>query len=211
MTSLRDGVEALPTIGDATPRSSRPGRWRRCCSSPGPRPASPGSSGARPAGSARSLGFALLLVPLGAAIAMQQTPDASWQGAIVLVAVVLRIARGRLVPIVATASMVGAVALFGAQVAAPRAGWQPFGHHQRLAQFHELDTEPDLRAARRPAHRRGDARRHRAAAGAVADAGARGLRQPALAGRPRNLPPARTGGPQARVDQGRGARAAQPS
>jgi hypothetical protein len=71
----------------------------------------------------RSLvGFALLLVPLGMAIAMQQSPDASWQGAIVLVAVVLRVARGRLVPIVATASLVGLVALFGAQVAAPRAG-----------------------------------------------------------------------------------------
>ena len=58
--------------------------------------------------------------------------------------------------------MVGAVALFGAQVAAPRAGWQPFGHHDHLAQFHELDTDPDLRAARRPPDRRGDARRHRA-------------------------------------------------
>lgn len=84
-------------------------------------------------------GFAFLLVPLGAAIATQQTPDASWIGALVLVAVVLRIAHGRLIPIVATASMVGAIALFGAQVAAPRAGWQPFGH-QKLAQFHELDT-----------------------------------------------------------------------
>jgi transglutaminase-like putative cysteine protease len=84
-------------------------------------------------------GFAFLLVPLGAAIATQETPDASWIGALVLVAVVLRVANGRLIPIVATASMVGAIALFGAQVAAPRAGWQPFGH-QKLAQFHELDT-----------------------------------------------------------------------
>jgi protein-glutamine gamma-glutamyltransferase len=84
-------------------------------------------------------GFAFLLVPLGAAIATQQTPDASWIGALVLVAVVLRIAHGRTIPIVATASMVGAIALFGAQVAAPRAGWAPFGH-SHLAQFHELDT-----------------------------------------------------------------------
>jgi hypothetical protein len=36
--------------------------------------------------------------------------------------------------------MVGAVALFGAQVAAPRAGWQPFDHSHHLSQFHELDT-----------------------------------------------------------------------
>ena len=84
-------------------------------------------------------GFAMLLVPLGGAVATQQTPDASWIGALVLVAVVLRVAHGRTIPIVATASMVGAVALFGAQVAAPRAGWAPFGH-SHLAQFHELDT-----------------------------------------------------------------------
>jgi hypothetical protein len=84
-------------------------------------------------------GFAMLLVPLGAAVATQQTPDASWIGALVLVAVVLRVAHGRTIPIVATAGVVGAVALFGAQVAAPRAGWAPFGHSQ-LAQFHELDT-----------------------------------------------------------------------
>jgi hypothetical protein len=84
-------------------------------------------------------GFAMLLVPLGAAVATQQTPDASWIGALVLVAVVLRVAHGRTIPIVATAAVVGAVALFGAQVAAPRAGWAPFGHSQ-LAQFHELDT-----------------------------------------------------------------------
>jgi hypothetical protein len=77
-------------------------------------------------------------VPLAGALALQQAPDAPWQGAIVLVAVVLRIARGRLVPIVATASTVGAIALFGAQVTAPRAGWQPFGDSHHLPQFHEL-------------------------------------------------------------------------
>ena len=54
--------------------------------------------------------------------------------------VMLRVARGRLVPIVAAASLVGAVALFGAQVAAPRAGWQPFGDHQSPPRFHELIT-----------------------------------------------------------------------
>jgi hypothetical protein len=85
-------------------------------------------------------GFALLLGPLAWAIAQGQSPDAAWPGAVVLVAVVLRFARGRLVPIVAATSAVGAIALLGAQVAAPRTGWQPFGHHSHAAQFHELDS-----------------------------------------------------------------------
>ncbi|MBS1892156.1 MAG: transglutaminase domain-containing protein, partial [Actinobacteria bacterium] len=138
-SALRIGVEALPTIDTGTPVIQA---WALAAVLLIAGTAI-GLAGIlwRGDGWERSLvGFALLLVPLGTAIAMQQSPDASWQGAIVLVAVVLRVARGRLVPIVATASMVGVVALFGAQVAAPRAGWQPFGHHQRLAQFHELDT-----------------------------------------------------------------------
>lgn len=138
-SALRIGVEALPTIDTGTPVIQA---WALAAVLLIAGTAI-GLAGIlwRGDGWERSLvGFALLLVPLGTAIAMQQSPDASWQGAIVLVAVVLRLARGRLVPIVATASMVGIVALFGAQVAAPRAGWQPFGHHQRLAQFHELDT-----------------------------------------------------------------------
>jgi hypothetical protein len=138
VTALRDGGNALPTIDTGTPVIQA---WALAAVLLVSGTAT-GLAGIlwRGDGWERSLlGFALLLVPLGAAIAMQQSPDASWQGAIVLVAVVLRLARGRLVPIVATTSMVGAIALFGAQVAAPRAGWQPFGHHQRLAQFHELD------------------------------------------------------------------------
>jgi hypothetical protein len=137
--SLRDGLQALPTINDATPvvqswalaavllvagiaTSLAALLWRR-------------------PGRARGLlGFALLVVPLGGSIALAQTSDAPWQGVVVLVAVMLWIARGRLLPIVATASIVGAVALFGAQVAAPRAGWQPFGHHQEAPRFHELVT-----------------------------------------------------------------------
>ena len=91
--------------------------------------------------------------------------------------------------------MVGAVALFGAQVAAPRAGWQPFGHHAERRPLPRTRHQADLWAAGRPADRRRDARRHRAAAGAVADAGAGGLRQPPLARRPRRLQPARTGRP----------------
>jgi hypothetical protein len=137
-TALREGGNALPTIDTGTP-IIRAWALAAVLLVAG---TAIGVAGMlwRGDGWERSLvGFALLLVPLGAAIGMAQTPDASWQGAIVLVAVVLRMARGRLVPIVATASMVGAVALFGAQVAAPRAGWQPFGHHQRLSQFHELD------------------------------------------------------------------------
>jgi len=138
VTALREGGNALPTIDTGTPVIQA---WALAAVLLVSGTAT-GLAGIlwRGDGWERSLvGFALLLVPIGAAIAMQQSPDASWQGAIVLVAFVLRLARGRLVPIVATAAMVGAVALFGAQVAAPRAGWQPFGHHQRLAQFHELD------------------------------------------------------------------------
>jgi protein-glutamine gamma-glutamyltransferase len=138
--SLRVGIRALPTIGAETPVVQTWALaavllvvgtatlfaailWR------GP-------------GWARTLvGFGLLLVPLAAAFAMQETGDSSWLGAIVLVALVLRVARGRLVPIVVAASMVGAVSLFGAQVAAPRAGWQPFGHHPQLPHFRELETK----------------------------------------------------------------------
>jgi hypothetical protein len=139
VASLRIGVEALPTIGTETPVIQS---WALAAVL---LVAGTGACLAgvlwRGRGWDRTLvGIALLVVPLGGAIALQQSPDASWQGAIVLVAVVLRVARGRLVPIVATASMVGAVALFGAQVAAPRAGWQPFGNHHHLPQFHELDT-----------------------------------------------------------------------
>lgn len=136
--SLRDGIGALPTIGDATPNAQA---WALAAVLlvAGTATSLAGLLWRRPGRDRGLLGFALLLVPLAGAIALQQSPDASWQGALVLVAVVLRIARGRLLPIVAAASMVGAVALFGAQVAAPRAGWQPFGHHQSAPRFHELD------------------------------------------------------------------------
>jgi hypothetical protein len=137
--SLRDGIEALPTVATETPVVQT---WALAAVLLTAGTAT-GIAGIlwRGEGWDRTLlGFAVLLVPLGAAIAWQQTPDASWEGAVVLVAVVLRIARGRVVPIVATASLVGAIALFGAQVAAPRAGWQPFDHTHHAAQFHELDT-----------------------------------------------------------------------
>jgi protein-glutamine gamma-glutamyltransferase len=139
VASLRDGVQALPTIGAETPNIQS---WALAAVLlvVGITTALAGLLWRGPGWNRSLLGFALLLVPLGAAIAMGQAPDSSWQGAAVLVAVVLRIARGRLLPIVAAASMVGAVALFGAQVAAPRAGWQPFGHHDHVAHFHELDT-----------------------------------------------------------------------
>jgi hypothetical protein len=138
VAALRDGAEALPTIDTGTPVIQA---WAL-----GAVLLVAGTTTAvagilwRGDGWERSLlGFVLLLVPLATAIAMQRTGDASWQGAVVLVAVVLRIAHGRLVPIVATAAMVGTVALFGAQVAAPRAGWQPFDHPHHLSQFHELN------------------------------------------------------------------------
>jgi hypothetical protein len=137
--SLRDGVQGLPTIGAATPIVQS---WALAAVLlvTGTAASLAGLLWRRPGWNRTLIGFALLLVPLGGAIALQQTSDSSWQGAVVLVAVVLRFARGRLVPIVAAASMVGAVALFGAQVAAPRAGWQPFGHSHHAPQFHELDA-----------------------------------------------------------------------
>jgi hypothetical protein len=136
--ALHEGIEALPTIGAATPVMQV---WALAAVLLIAGTAF-GLAGILWRGATwwRTLGgFAMLLVPLGGAVATQQTPDASWIGALVLVAVVLRIAHGRTIPIVATASMVGAIALFGAQVAAPRAGWAPFGQ-SHLAQFHELDT-----------------------------------------------------------------------
>ena len=137
--SLRDGVQALPTIGEATPVVQS---WALAAVLliAGTAIGLAGLLWRRPGRDRGLLGFALLLVPLAGAIALQQTPDSSWQGALVLVAAVLRVARGRLIPIVAAASLVAAVALFGAQVAAPRAGWQPFGHQHQMRQFHELDT-----------------------------------------------------------------------
>jgi hypothetical protein len=137
--SLRDGLQALPNISDATPVLQT---WALAAVLliGGTVTILGGLLWSRPGRVRGLLGFALLVVPLGGAIALQQTSDAPWQGAIVLVAVMLRIARGRLLPIVASASIVGAVALFGAQVAAPRAGWQPFGHHQSAPRFHELLT-----------------------------------------------------------------------
>ena len=137
--SLRHGVEALPTIADATPVVQG---WALAAVS---LVAGTGACLAallwRRPGRIRSLlGFALLLVPLAVAIAMQQTPDSAWPGAVVLAAAMLRIARGRLLPIAATVSMVAAVALFGAQVAAPRAGWQPFSHGPDAPRFQELLT-----------------------------------------------------------------------
>jgi transglutaminase-like putative cysteine protease len=137
--SLRDGVEALPTIGDATPNVQN---WALAAVLllAGTATSLAGLLWRRPGTGRGLLGFALLLVPLAGAIALQQTADSSWQGAVVLIAVMLRIARGRLVPIAAGASIVAAVALFGGQVAAPRAGWQPFGHHHSAPRFQELLT-----------------------------------------------------------------------
>lgn len=139
VASLRVGIEALPNIGDATPIVQR---WALAAVLliAGTAIGLAGLLWRRPGRVRGLLGFALLLVPLGGAIAFQGVSDSAWEGAIVLVAVVLRSARGKLVPIVAAATMVGTVALFGAQVAAPRAGWQPFGHHHLLPQFHELNT-----------------------------------------------------------------------
>jgi hypothetical protein len=138
--SLREAIQALPTITTVTPIVQS---WALAgvLLVVGTATGLAGLLWREPGWTRTLLGFGLLLVPLGAAIAMGQAPDASWEGAVVLVAVVLRISRGRLAPIVVAASMVGAVALFGAQVAAPRAGWQPFGHHHEAPQFHELSTK----------------------------------------------------------------------
>jgi hypothetical protein len=137
--ALRDGIQALPTIGAATPNVQR---WALAAVLlvAGSAIGLAGLLWRRPGRLRDLLGFSLLLVPLGAAIAFQGIADSAWQGAIVLVAMVLRVARGRLAPIVTATAMVGAIALFGAQVAAPRAGWQPFGQQHHLHQFRELNT-----------------------------------------------------------------------
>jgi protein-glutamine gamma-glutamyltransferase len=137
--SLRVGLQALPNVDEATPVVQT---WALAAVLlvAGTATSLGGLLWRRPGRIRGFLGFALLVVPLGGAIALQQTADAPWQGAIVLVALMLRVARGRLAPIVAAASLVGAVALFGAQVAAPRAGWQPFSDHHSPPRFHELLT-----------------------------------------------------------------------
>jgi hypothetical protein len=137
--ALRDGLRTLPTITDATPIVQS---WALAAVLllAGTATSLGGLLWRRPGRVRGLLGFALLVVPLGGAIATRQISDAPWEGAVVLVAVMLRVARGRLLPIVAAATLVGAVALFGAQVAAPRAGWQPFGHHQSPPRFDELLT-----------------------------------------------------------------------
>jgi protein-glutamine gamma-glutamyltransferase len=140
MTALREGAQALPTIG-AEPPGLQTWALAGVLLVSGIATCLAAILWRRPGWDRTLLGFALLLVPLGGAFALQQTPDSAWLGAVVLVAAVLRIARGRLLPIAVAASMVGAVALFGAQVAAPRAGWQPFGGHHQLPQFHELETK----------------------------------------------------------------------
>jgi protein-glutamine gamma-glutamyltransferase len=138
--SLREGLEVLPTIVDATP-IFRVWALAAVLLLGGTATILAGILWRGTGWLRTGAGLAFLLLPLGAAIALQETSDSSWQGAVVLVAIVLRLARGRLLPIVTAASMVGAVALFGAQVAAPRAGWQPFGHHAQAARFHELETK----------------------------------------------------------------------
>lgn len=136
--ALRDGIQALPTIADATPVVQT---WALAAVLlvAGSAIGLAGLLWRRPGRLRDLLGFVVLLVPLGAAIAFQGTTDSAWQGAIVLAAMALRVARGRLVPILVATTMVGAIALFGAQVAAPRAGWQPFGQGHHLRQFRELN------------------------------------------------------------------------
>ena len=139
-TSLRDGTEALTNIDAVKPIVQE---WALAAAllAGGLATLLAGIAWHSPRRTLTFVGLVLALVPLGTAIAMQQTTDASWLGALLLVALLLRFAQGRFVPIAAATAVVGAIALFGAQVAAPRAGWQPFGEHSHPDQFHELSTK----------------------------------------------------------------------
>jgi protein-glutamine gamma-glutamyltransferase len=136
--SLHEGMQALPNVADATPIAQA---WALAAILllSGTAIGAAGIFWRRPGRTRGVLGFVLLLAPLIAALGSQGVSDSAWEGAIVLVAAMLRTARGRLVPIFGAAALVGAVALFGAQVAAPRAGWEPFGSHKVLRQFRELN------------------------------------------------------------------------
>ena len=190
-------------------RSSRPGRSPRCCSAPGRRSPSPGSSGAGAPGGGTVAGLALLLVPLGTAIAAAADPGRLLAGR--------RRPRRRGPADRARPARADRRRRLDGRRGRPlrRSGRGAAGRLAAVlpprgaAAVPRTRRQPDLRPAGRPARRGGDARRHREAAGAVADAGAGGLRQPPLAGRPRRLQPARTGGPQD-LDQGRGAGTSQP-
>jgi protein-glutamine gamma-glutamyltransferase len=138
--SLWDGAEALSTLDVARPLL-RDYALAAVLLGGGLATLLAGIAWRSPRRSLTAVGLVLALVPLGWAIAMQQTSDAPWIGALLLTAMVLRFAQGRFLPIATATALVGAIALFGAQVAAPRAGWQPFGHDSHPDQFHELTTK----------------------------------------------------------------------
>jgi transglutaminase-like putative cysteine protease len=143
--SLRQGLQALPSL-PAPPRPLRGDTpvdtWALAavllCAGTGINLAGilwRGSGGDRVLA-----GFVLLVAPLVAAIALGQTSDAAWQGAIVLAAAILRIARGRAAPALVAVALIAGVAVVGAQAAAPRDGWRLFADTHLQPQFEQLDT-----------------------------------------------------------------------
>lgn len=87
------------------------------------------------------LAVALTSLPLVGALALQQTGDAAWPGAVVLAAGVLWIARGRLLAVVPATLGVALVTAVAAQALGPEERWIPFlDVGPKGAAFTRLDT-----------------------------------------------------------------------
>jgi hypothetical protein len=97
------------------------------------------AAGGRRLGSA--VAFALLTLPLVGALALQQSEETAWMGAVVLAAGALWVTYGRLAVALPATAVVALIAVFGAQAVGPQDRWLAFGDIlPRLAPFTELDT-----------------------------------------------------------------------
>ena len=100
-----------------------------------------GVAGTRAGRAFSGMAFLFLVLPLVAAIALQQSEEAAWQGAVLLTAGMLWVARGRFVAVLAPTIAVGAVAILGAQTFGPEDRWVAFGDIlPRDPAFTELNT-----------------------------------------------------------------------
>ncbi|GAA2093310.1 transglutaminase-like domain-containing protein [Actinomadura alba] len=99
---------------------------------------------ARPVpGSLRTIAFALLVAPWAVAVAVRQTDDAAWQGALILFAACLWFAPrvASTVPVLAFGIAAALVSALTAQAFGPKEPWLALDDvFQREAQFTRLDT-----------------------------------------------------------------------
>lgn len=95
----------------------------------------------RPGRAPAALALALTSVGLVGALALEQTEDAAWPGAVLLAAGILWVARGRLAALAPATAVVALVAAVGAQAVGPDERWIPFVEGAgRKPAFTRLDT-----------------------------------------------------------------------